>query len=249
MANKKAKKKTTKKKAIKKPVRPKGMGGAKRTKDQRANDLALAVELRHQGYYIQGITDEINARSSDYQISKQTVQQDLIKIRKQWLKSAEDHIGEMLMADVKRIDYLICQATQAWFRSQKEKVVSRIKKRTRGEKHIEVDTESMVRKEQRDGDARHLLVISQLMEQKLRILGMALKKDKDPGDGDAWTDRSEKVRSIMIEMQNAVPGPHLLEHGPAIVVKEGVDLNGKHKTNGKSKGGGSGTKEKRARKK
>lgn len=155
-----------------------GKGNAKRTASQREVDLVVEAQLWLGGKSQQEIADTISI-NRPYDLSRQTISNDLKEIKSRWEQLYLTDYNEHLMKELARIDRLEETYWDSWERSllpKEEKYTENIQDKSSGKTGVTVPAYSRLKATRKEitstGDTRYLDGIQWCVEQRCKILGL-----------------------------------------------------------------------------
>ena len=140
-----------------------GLGGAKRTKEQRERDLTTIAYLYCKGWSQARIAAHIGT------VSRAQVGHDLKAIRKAWRESAIRDFDELQSEQLAKIDMLEAEAWAGWDRSVGAKQRS-VSERTEGDG--ETTAHTRLERWEDAGDPRFLAQVEKCIARRCAILGL-----------------------------------------------------------------------------
>lgn len=173
-------------------IRP-GRGGStgyKRSTAQREFDQSFIARLYLQGKPLREINTLINDDPArPYTLGPTTVQRDLTICRAQWMRESSEAISQEKILNLKRLDWLLSEATEAWEQSkiqfvrqtQKETKSGNGKDKGNGEdKGDQARTEISATTETRYGNPALLGKMLDIIVERCKILGLARPENEPP---------------------------------------------------------------------
>lgn len=97
------------------------MTAPRRNTAQRARDLEFVSELYLHGRTQHQIAEAVNA-ARPYNITQQTISNDLARLRERWQERAARNIGEVVAEELRKIDALERTYLEAWQRSVQQQI-------------------------------------------------------------------------------------------------------------------------------
>lgn len=165
--------------------------GIKRTTDERSRDLADIARLRLEGMG----QDEIAAwleQNRPYQLSQQTVSNDLKAVRDGWMRMSLDSYEKLRQIELSRLDQEESIALQSWTQSKQPRRRREYGSNASGpfEKFVlEEDEHGKIAP--RDGNPAFLARLESIRERRCKLLGF-----------DAW-QRSENINTAIMTLVEA----------------------------------------------
>lgn len=151
------------------------MTAPKRTTPQRNEDLPFIAELYVKGYPQVEIASRLN-KERDYDISRQTIARDIKSIEKRWLKSQVRDFDIAKAKEIAKLDVMEIELWREWERSKLPKTVTVNEAiQRRGEDEAGKNTASskkMERVEGRLGNVAYMREVREIIDMRLRILGL-----------------------------------------------------------------------------
>lgn len=155
------------------------MAANKRTKSQIIKDRADIAAMLLKGMTLRSITDVIGGRYRGG-LAVSTIQRDSEAIWKEWREAATEDIKTLQRMELKKLEYVVREAWEAWDRSKEGVTESSIREYDSSQedgKRYTVRTTKII--PQRDGNPQFLSIILQCIEKQIRILGLDASKNPD----------------------------------------------------------------------
>ncbi|MHC4748349.1 MAG: hypothetical protein ACYTFW_00610 [Planctomycetota bacterium] len=168
-----------------------------RAPGQRYKDRIDIARLYVQGYSQTYIAHWMS-ENRKYTLSQQTISKDIKAVLQEWRDQYLPEIDEMKAAELARIDALIQEAWQGWYKSKEVKETSETEHteqhtksgETSSIKPIYEESKSKLKQENRDGDYRFLQMIDKCIERRCKILGLEAPSRHEIRD---WRKEAEKA--------------------------------------------------------
>lgn len=193
-----------------------GKPGPKRTDTQRDRDRARVSALYLEGKLISDIQVVVNREAENYEVSYQTIWNDLKWARKRWQKEAARSISEVVAEQLKKLDLLEREYYSAWIESMNEKKSSSVRTKAnrkgpgRGKKGdngngdddaglVPIALEKWEKREERLGDPRYLDGYLSCVRERMKIL-----RPEGPDPADTAKDMADKVREALSDIEDVM---------------------------------------------
>lgn len=146
-----------------------------RTKFQREHDLEKISALYLQGWSQQRIADYLK-QERDYEVSRQTISNDLKEVNRRWRESTTIPLDEHKQKELARIDLLEQTYWSAWEKSLEtaEHTTQRTKDTGNGKQY-----DASIRKEERDGNPAFLAGVERCIKMRMDLLGLEAPKRQE----------------------------------------------------------------------
>ena len=179
---------------------------AKRTIEEREEDLIEISRMYSRGDSQQAITDQLNAMRPNYDLSRQTIRKDIILLHARWIESQLVDFDTAKAKELIKIDKLENEYWFAWNKSlqMSEEIYSeKIEDKLAGGKTTGYSREKVKKKQVTTyGDPRYLQGVQWCIDKRCKIFGLDAPKQVDI----KWRDEAkmagidpDKIESDLVE--------------------------------------------------